>query len=103
MHSQSDCKAYTNCKNYRDPHRSDSYKRLSRPSRYGEPTEEQLKSFRIIGERQYQAVARAKAAEKRATAITDSIIISSSHSPKPSSSDIQQTPIEAPLGKQMRL
>ncbi|KHJ30031.1 putative virulence effector [Erysiphe necator] len=103
MHSQSDCKAFKKCKNCGGPHRSDSYKCLARPSRYGGPTKEQLKSFRIIGEREYQAVARAKAAEQSATAVTESIIISSSQSPEPSSFDVQQTPIEASVGEQIRL
>ncbi|POS86940.1 hypothetical protein EPUL_000435 [Erysiphe pulchra] len=54
-------------------------------------------------EREYQAVARAKAAEQRATAVTESIAILSSQSSEPSSSDTQQTSIEALLGEQMRL
>ncbi|POS84361.1 hypothetical protein EPUL_004953 [Erysiphe pulchra] len=95
MHLQNDCKAFTKCKNCGGPHRSDSHKCLARSSRYGGPTKEQLKSFRIIGE--------AKVAEQRATAVTESIVISSSQSSEPSSSDIQQTPFEAPLDEQMRL
>ncbi|POS87559.1 hypothetical protein EPUL_000920 [Erysiphe pulchra] len=93
MHSQNDCKAFTKRKNCGGPHRSDSHKFLARPSRYGGPTKEQLKSFHKIGEREYQAVARTKAAEQRATAVTESIVISSSQSSEPSSTDIQQTPI----------
>ncbi|POS85461.1 hypothetical protein EPUL_002699 [Erysiphe pulchra] len=95
--------AFTKCKNCGGPHRSNSHKCLARSFRYGGPTKEQLKSFRVIGKHEYQAVARAKAAEQRAIAVTESIVISSSQSSEPSSSDIQQTPIEAPLGEQMRL
>ncbi|KHJ35092.1 putative eka-like protein [Erysiphe necator] len=71
MHTENDCKALTKCKNCGGPHRSDSHKCLARPTRSGGPTKEQLKTFRTVGEREYQAVARAKAAEQKALASED--------------------------------
>ncbi|KHJ31670.1 putative eka-like protein [Erysiphe necator] len=75
MHTENDCKALTKCKNCGGPHRSDSHKCLARPTRSGGPTKEQLKTFRTVGEREYQAVARAKAAEQKALASEDNILI----------------------------
>ncbi|KHJ34673.1 putative eka-like protein [Erysiphe necator] len=51
------------------PHRSDSRKCLARPTRNGAPTKEQLKSIRLAGDRKFQAVLRAKAAEERASVL----------------------------------
>ncbi|POS83285.1 hypothetical protein EPUL_005253 [Erysiphe pulchra] len=82
IHSQKDCKASTKCSHYGGPHRSDSHKYLASLSRYGGPIKEPLKTFRIVGEWKYQVVTRTKAAEKRATSATESIVISNSQSPK---------------------
>ena len=103
MHTENDCKALTKCKNCGGPHRSDSHKCLARPTRSGGPTKEQLKTFRTVGEREYQAVARAKAAEQRALASEDNISISSSQSPEPSNSTNQQPSVEISTGEQKRL
>ncbi|KAI0992422.1 hypothetical protein K3495_g15763, partial [Podosphaera aphanis] len=67
MHTQDACQALTRCRNCGGPHRSDSHRCLARPTRTGPPTKEQLKIFRQAGDREYQAVVRAKAAEARAS------------------------------------
>ncbi|KHJ35095.1 putative eka-like protein [Erysiphe necator] len=103
MHTENDCKALTKCKNCGGPHRSDSHKCLARPTRSGGPTKEQLKTFRTVGEREYQAVARAKAAEQKALASEDNILISSSQSPEHSNPTNQQSPVEFSIGEQKRL
>lgn len=54
--------AMTKCRNRGGPYRSDSRKCLARPTRSGFPTKEQLQSYREVGDREYQAVVRAKAA-----------------------------------------
>ncbi|POS83083.1 hypothetical protein EPUL_005064 [Erysiphe pulchra] len=69
MHSEDLCMALTKCSNYGCPHRSDSRKCLARPTCNGAPTKEQLKIFRQAGDRVYQAVVRAKAAEERASVV----------------------------------
>ena len=71
--------AATKCRNCGGPHRSDSRKCLARPTRSGAPTKEQLKTYRLAGEREYQALLRAKAAEESAAtakSINDNAIIS---------------------------
>ncbi|KHJ31232.1 putative eka-like protein [Erysiphe necator] len=65
-HSEELCMAATKCRNCGGPHRSDSRRCLARPIRLGAPTKEQMKTFRQVGEREYQAVLRAKAAEESA-------------------------------------
>lgn len=65
--------ALTKCRNCGGPHRSDSYKCLARPTRSGPPTREQLKVFRKAGDREYQAIVRAKVAEDRAAEIQESV------------------------------
>lgn len=67
-HSENTCMAATKCRNCGGPHRSDSRRCLARPTRLGAPTKEQLKTYRQAGEREYQAVLRARAAEENATA-----------------------------------
>ena len=103
MHVKTDCKALTKCKNCGGPHRSDSHKFLARPTRSGGPTKEQLKTFRAVGEREYQAVVRAKAAEQRALACDENARVLSSQSSEPSNLNNQQPPVEASMGEQMRL
>ncbi|KAI0992433.1 hypothetical protein K3495_g15752, partial [Podosphaera aphanis] len=66
MHEEEACKALTKCRNCGGPHRSDSKKCLARPNRLGAPTKEQLLVYCRAGEREYNAAARAKAAEDRA-------------------------------------
>ncbi|KHJ33125.1 putative eka-like protein [Erysiphe necator] len=56
--------ATTKCRNCRGPHRSDSRRCLARPTRLGTPTKEQMKTYRQAGEREFQAVLRARAAEE---------------------------------------
>ncbi|KHJ31122.1 putative eka-like protein [Erysiphe necator] len=67
IHSEALCMTQTRCKNCGGPHRSDSKKCLARLTRFGLPSKEQLKTYREAGEREYQAILRANAAEKMAT------------------------------------
>ncbi|KHJ32542.1 putative eka-like protein [Erysiphe necator] len=69
MHSEDLCMAPTKCRNFGGPHRPDSRKCLARPTRNGAPTKEQLKIIRQAGDREFQAVLRAKAAEERASVL----------------------------------
>ncbi|KAI1002309.1 hypothetical protein K3495_g5893 [Podosphaera aphanis] len=62
MHSASECKAPVRCRNCGGPHRSDSRNCLARPTRTGPVTKEQLAVIRQYGQREFAAVARAKAA-----------------------------------------
>lgn len=62
MHSLFDCKAASKCRNCGSPHQSGSRDCLARPNRSGPATREQLVTIRQAGQREYQAVARAKAA-----------------------------------------
>ncbi|KHJ30706.1 putative eka-like protein [Erysiphe necator] len=100
MHSEDLCMAQTRCKNCGGPHRSDSKKCLARPTRSGLPSKEQLKTYRQAGEREYQAILRANAAEKMATtAESESSNIASSKS----SEITDASPIEATIVDAMRL
>ncbi|KHJ33414.1 putative eka-like protein [Erysiphe necator] len=73
------CMATTKCRNCGGPHRSDSLRCLARPTRLGTPTKEQMKTYRQAGEREFQAVLRARAAEEiAATTENSNIEISSS-------------------------
>ncbi|POS81841.1 hypothetical protein EPUL_006083, partial [Erysiphe pulchra] len=63
-HCEEICMAATKCRNCGGPHRSDSRRCLARPTRSGAPTKEQMKTFRQAGEREFQAMLRAKAAEE---------------------------------------
>ncbi|POS83235.1 hypothetical protein EPUL_006328, partial [Erysiphe pulchra] len=73
IHSEDMCMAFTKCINCGGPHRSDSRKCLARPTRNGQPTKEQLKAFQQAGDREFQAVARAKAAEAKADNIENNM------------------------------
>lgn len=79
MHIQNECKALTKCRNCGGSHRSDSTRCLARPNRAGAPTKEQLKIYRQMGDREYQAVVRAKAAEAKATAAEEASNVSASN------------------------
>ncbi|KHJ33537.1 putative eka-like protein [Erysiphe necator] len=63
-HTENLCIAATKCTNYGGPHRSDSLRCLARSTRSDVPTKEHMKTFRQVDEREYQAVLRAKAAER---------------------------------------
>ncbi len=80
MHSSDECKAHTNCRNCGGPHRSDSRSCLARPTRSGPVTKEQLVTIRQASQREFAAVARAKAAVKRAEAAAIAAAV-----PKPAS------------------
>ncbi|KHJ33235.1 putative eka-like protein [Erysiphe necator] len=68
-HTKDNCLAATKCRNCGGPHRSDSRKCLARPTRSGAPTKEQMGIYRQAGDREYQAVLRARAAEENAVSI----------------------------------
>ncbi|KHJ30625.1 putative eka-like protein [Erysiphe necator] len=79
-HNTDKCMAATKCRNCGGPHRADSRRCLARPTRSGAPSKEQLKIYRQAGEREYQAVLRARVAEEKA-ATTESINIDLTSSP----------------------
>ncbi|KHJ35545.1 putative virulence effector [Erysiphe necator] len=100
------CMAATKCRNYGSPHRSDSHKSLARPTRSGIPTKEQTKKFLQVGERGYQAVLRAKAAEESAASAEKSNIdLTSSREPEiyGKINNIQVSPVENSTGGALRL
>ncbi|POS81832.1 hypothetical protein EPUL_006032, partial [Erysiphe pulchra] len=68
-HATDICMAATKCRNCGGPHRSDSRKCLARPTRSVAPTKEQMRFYRQAGDREYQAVLRARAAEENAVSI----------------------------------
>ncbi|KHJ36232.1 putative eka-like protein [Erysiphe necator] len=76
-HVADSCMAATECKNCGGPHRADSRRCLARPTRSGAPSKEQMKTYRQMGEREYQAVQRARIAEEKAAVVdrieTDSL------------------------------
>lgn len=90
MHMEKMCQAPVKCRNCGGPHRSDSRSCLARPSRAGAPTKEQLQVIRNAGQREYEAVNRAKAAadKARATSIIAPTIL---ERPSPASSSSAQT------------
>ncbi|KHJ34645.1 putative eka-like protein [Erysiphe necator] len=97
-HAVDSCMAATKCRNCGGPHRSDSRRCLARPIRSGAPTKEQLRIYRQAGDREYQAVLRARAAEEKA-ANTTCIEIDPSNSQETEASDnIQATPVESQTG-----
>ncbi|POS81941.1 hypothetical protein EPUL_006228, partial [Erysiphe pulchra] len=65
-HSEDLCMAATKCRNCGSPHRSDSSRCLARPTHSGAPTKEQIKTYRQTGEREFQALLRAKVAKESA-------------------------------------
>lgn len=103
MHPEDLCMALTKCKNCGGPHRSDSHKCLARPTRSGLPTKEQLKIFRQAGDREFQAVARAKAAEERAAAVEETIELTSSQPELMPNSTSQASSVDIPTEDAMRL
>ncbi|KHJ34606.1 putative eka-like protein [Erysiphe necator] len=95
-HATEICMAATKCRNCGGPHRSDSRKYLARPTRSGAPTKEQLRIYRQAGDREYQAVLRARAAEEIAATANCNIDLTNS---QPSEGDIitdniQASPVE---------
>ncbi|KHJ32385.1 hypothetical protein EV44_g4230 [Erysiphe necator] len=57
--------AATKCRSCGGPHRADSRRCLARPTRSGAPTKEQLKTYRQMGKREYNAVQRGRVAEEK--------------------------------------
>ncbi|KHJ35253.1 putative eka-like protein [Erysiphe necator] len=96
MHTEDLCMASTKCENFGCPHRSDSYKCLARPTRAGKPTKEQFKIFRQAGDRDYQAIVRAKIAEERAATIeSDMDIVINSQSENKATENSQASSVES--------
>ncbi|KHJ32658.1 putative eka-like protein [Erysiphe necator] len=88
------------------PHRSDSRRCLARPTRSGAPTKEQLKTYRQAGEREYQAIIRAKAAEElAASAKINNIEITSSQDSEVDNNidNIPASPADISTGDAIRL
>ncbi|KAI1004635.1 hypothetical protein K3495_g3576 [Podosphaera aphanis] len=73
MHSTSEYKARIKCRNCGRPHRSDSRSCLARPTRSGPVTKEQLVTIPQASQREFAAVARAKAAIRRSEAAASAI------------------------------
>lgn len=96
-HATDACKAATKCRNCGGPHRSDSRRCLARPTRSGAPTKEQMKIYRQAGDREYQAVLRARAAEEIAATV-ESMNIDLTNSPLPeadnNTDNTQASPVE---------
>ncbi|KHJ34773.1 putative eka-like protein [Erysiphe necator] len=107
MHAQDVCKALTKGRNCGGPHRSDSHRCLARPSRYGKPTKKQLDAYRRAGDREYQGVVRANAAEARAAIAenTEGANETSSRSQETfiSVENPNETPVQTQAGGEMRL
>ena len=104
MHAQEACQALTRCRNCGGPHRSDSHRCLARPTRSGSPTKEQLKIYRQAGDREYQAVIRAKAAEARAaTAEQAANVAYSSQTLEAVANETQGSPADTSTDDSMRL
>ncbi|KHJ33870.1 putative eka-like protein [Erysiphe necator] len=68
-HATDNFLAATKCRNCGGPNRSDSRKCLARPTRSGASTKEQMRIYRHAGDREHQAVLRARAAEENAVSI----------------------------------
>ena len=103
MHTEDLCMAPTKCKNCGGPHRSDSRRCLARPTRNGKPTKEQLKTFRKAGDREFQALARAKAAEEKAATLESNRVISNSQPEVIYTNWPQTSSVVEPTGDQMRV
>ncbi|KHJ30051.1 putative eka-like protein [Erysiphe necator] len=96
--------AATKCRNCGGPHRSDSRRCLIRPTRSGIPTKEQLKSYRQAGEREFQAVARAKEADLKASIAEESMLeVDSSQIKDSNSNESQASTVEDSTVDAMRL
>ncbi|KHJ34013.1 putative eka-like protein [Erysiphe necator] len=106
-HSQDICMAATKCRNCGGPHRSDSHRCLARPTRTSKPTKEQLKVYRKAGDREYQAVVRANAAEARALSAeqTDQVneTPDSSQIPEANAEDSNIAPVTTSTGVEIAL
>ncbi|POS84807.1 hypothetical protein EPUL_004044 [Erysiphe pulchra] len=100
------CIAATKCRYCGGPHRSDSRRCLARLTRSGVPTKKQMKTYRQAGEREYQAVLRAKATEESA-ACTEHNNIDLTNSQVPEVDDnfdkIPASPVDVSTGDAMRL
>ncbi|KHJ30373.1 putative eka-like protein [Erysiphe necator] len=97
-HAADSCMAVTKCRNCGGPHRSDSRRCLARPTRSGAPTKEQLKIYRQAGDREYQAVLMARAAEEKAANSTCIEIDPSNSQETEASDNIQVTHVESQTG-----
>ncbi|KHJ31329.1 putative eka-like protein [Erysiphe necator] len=105
-HTVEVCMAATKCRNFGGPHGADSRRCLAHPTRSGAPSKEQMKAYRQAGEREYQAVQRARAIEEEADNIECiEIDRSSSHMTESSGSTnkIEATPVDSSTGVAPRL
>lgn len=113
MHTGNDRKAPTKCRNCSGPHRSVSHRCIAQPTHFEIPSKEQLKTSQVAGEREYQAVARAKAADSKALALAENNItpnrkssevnITSNQSSEVSINSSQELPADAPSVEEIQL
>ncbi|POS84068.1 hypothetical protein EPUL_003472, partial [Erysiphe pulchra] len=100
------CTAATKCRNCGGPHQSNRRKRLARPTQSGVATKEQMKTYRQGGEREYQAVLRAKATEESAACTGHkNIYLTNCQVPEVDCSfdSIPASPVDVSTGDAMRL
>ncbi|KHJ33172.1 putative eka-like protein [Erysiphe necator] len=105
-HPKDLCMAVTKCRNCGGPHRSDSRRCLARHTRSGAPTKEQLKTYRQAGEREFQALLRAKAAEEFAATVestNDNVISSQVTEPESNIENSLAPSVDNPTDDAMRL
>ncbi|KHJ36121.1 putative eka-like protein [Erysiphe necator] len=98
--------ATTKCRNCGGPYRSDNRRCLARPKRSGASTKEQMKAFRQAGEREFQAVLRAKVAEESATSAEDfkvGKITSQTTEVDANANIIPASPVNNSIGDELRL
>ncbi|POS86016.1 hypothetical protein EPUL_001592 [Erysiphe pulchra] len=100
------CMATTKYRNCGVPHRADSRRCLAHPTHSGAPSKEQMKAYHQAGERECQAVQRARAVEEEADK-TECIEIDTPSSQMTESSgcndNIQANPVESSTGVASRL
>ncbi|POS88253.1 hypothetical protein EPUL_000078 [Erysiphe pulchra] len=74
---------------------------LARLTRSGQPTKEQLKTLRKVGEREFQALARAKAAEEKAATLESNRVISNSQPEIININASQKSSVEDTTGRRL--
>ena len=77
---------------------------MARPTKSGAPTNEQLKTYRQAGEREFQALARAREAELRAIVVEKKTSEATRSLPAESvHTESTASPVEVSTGDAMRL
>lgn len=94
------------CRNCGGPHRSESRRFFASPTCLGVPTKEQITIYKKAGEREYQAVFRAREAEARSEAAKELICEQINYQFTADESvieEFQASPVEVPTESTMRL